>query len=135
MPTQEGPTILVVDDERAIADTLVLILKKEGFAASAAYNGKSALEQALTLKPALVITDVAMPGMNGIELAISLKATNLGCQLLLFSGHATTHELLEAAKEQGHEFNILAKPIHPIQLLAHLQELGFHSQRASRHQE
>lgn len=46
MPTQESPTILVVDDEGAIADTLVLILKKEGFVASATYNAKSALEQA-----------------------------------------------------------------------------------------
>src|ERR1700679_2821261 len=60
------PLVLVVDDEKVIADTLSIILSKSGFSTMTAYDGVAALQLAKDLKPDLVISDVMMPGMTGI---------------------------------------------------------------------
>jgi len=116
---QHRPVVLVVDDERVIADTLVTVLCRSGFAAIAAYDGLSALEVARVIPPELLITDIAMPRMNGIQLALALVATISDCKVLLFSGHAAHTDLLEARKA-GFNFPLLAKPVHPAQMLAHV---------------
>ena len=115
------PRVLVVDDERVIADTLAIILNQNGFAASAVYTGNSAVDTARDTRPDLVISDVIMPDMNGIEAAIQIRQILPGCKILLFSGQAATADLLEKARAQGHEFEILAKPVHPQDLLAKLR--------------
>jgi CheY-like chemotaxis protein len=112
--------VLVVDDEQVIADTLSIILNKAGFDASPVYTGTAAVESARTLQPDLIISDVIMPDMNGIEAAIQIRAFLPGCKILLFSGQAATADLLESARAKGHEFEILAKPVHPQDLLAKL---------------
>src|SRR5690242_18904887 len=113
--------VLVVDDERVIADTLAIILNQHGFEAAAVYTGTAAVEKAKEVKPDLVISDVIMPDMNGIEAAIHIRAFLPACKILLFSGQAATADLLESARAQGHEFEILAKPVHPQDLLAKLR--------------
>jgi len=115
------PRVLVVDDEQVIADTLAKILDLNGYDASAVYTGTAAVESARALKPDLVISDVIMPDMNGIEAAISIRGFLPTCKILLFSGQAATADLLENARAQGHEFEILAKPVHPADLLAKLK--------------
>ena len=115
------PKILVVDDERVIADTLAIILNQSGFDASAVYTGTGAVEHAREQKPDLIISDVIMPDMNGIEAAIKIREILPGCKILLFSGQAATADLLEKARMEGHEFEILAKPVHPQDLLAKLR--------------
>ncbi|HEY6970136.1 MAG TPA: response regulator [Candidatus Angelobacter sp.] len=115
------PRVLVVDDERVIADTLAIILNQAGFDAAAVYTGTDAVERARSEKPDLVISDVIMPDMNGIEAAIRIRQILPGCKILLFSGQAATADLLEKARLQGHEFEILAKPVHPQDLLAKLR--------------
>lgn len=115
------PRVLVVDDERVIADTLSTILNQNGFEASAVYSGISAVDRAREMKPELVISDVIMQDMNGIEAAIRIREFLPGCKILLFSGQAATADLLERARAQGHEFEILAKPVHPQDLLAKLK--------------
>jgi len=115
------PRVLVVDDERVIADTLAIILNQSGFDAAAVYTGTDAVERARKEKPDLVISDVIMPDMNGIEAAIRIRQMLPGCKILLFSGQAATADLLEKARLQGHEFEILAKPVHPQDLLAKLR--------------
>ena len=115
------PKVLVVDDERVIADTLAIILNQAGFDAAAVYTGTDAVEHARKGKPDLVISDVIMPDMNGIEAAIRIRQMLPGCKILLFSGQAATADLLEKARLQGHEFEILAKPVHPQDLLAKLR--------------
>ena len=112
--------VLVVDDEQVIADTLSIILNKAGFDASPVYTGTAAVESARTLQPDLIISDVIMPDMNGIEAAIQIRAFLPACKILLFSGQAATADLLESARAKGHEFEILAKPVHPQDLLAKL---------------
>jgi CheY-like chemotaxis protein len=117
------PFILVVDDERRIAETLALILNTKGYAAEAAHDGASALEICRQRLPDLVVTDVVMPGMNGIELAIAIRRQLPGCRILLFSGQAETLEILEDAKRRGYDFELLAKPLHPEELLKKIKEL------------
>ena len=114
--------VLVVDDEQVIADTLSIILNKAGFEASPVYTGTAAVESARNIQPDLIISDVIMPDMNGIDAAIHIREVLPSCKILLFSGQAATADLLERARAQGHEFEILAKPVHPTYLLARLRE-------------
>ena len=117
------PYILVVDDEKRIADTLVLILDSEGYAAEAAYEGSTALEICRWKAPDLVLSDVVMPEMNGMELAIAIRQQFRDCHILLFSGQADTTELLADAKRRGYNFELLAKPLHPEELVARIRKL------------
>lgn len=110
--------VFVVDDERCIADTLAVILRTSGFDANVYYDAHSALAQLDSLRPDLVITDVVMPGMSGIEMAVLIRDRQPACKILLFSGQAATADMLEEARRRGYDFELLAKPIHPTDLLA-----------------
>jgi DNA-binding response OmpR family regulator len=120
--TARRKRVLVVDDERIIADTLATIFRKAGYEAAPAYDGSSALSQCASFRPDLVISDVVMPGMNGIEMAILVKQRYPACKILMFSGQASTANLLEEARHRGYDFEILAKPVHPAELLARVTE-------------
>ena len=115
------PKVLVVDDERVIADTLVMILDQSGFDARAVYSGEGALELAPVFEPDMLISDVIMADLNGIDAAIRIRALLPEIKILLFSGQAATADLLEKARADGYEFDILAKPVHPQDLLAKLR--------------
>lgn len=116
------PRVLVVDDETSIADTTATILSMSGYEAMAAYDGDDALEAALLAPPHLVITDVVLPGMNGIELAITIQRVFPDCQIVLFSGQASTVDLLAAAGSAARRFTLLSKPVPPEHLLATVKE-------------
>ena len=118
-PTRQK--VLVVDDEKVIADTLAIILSQNGFESSAVYSGTDAVRRAKESTPDLVISDVIMPDMNGIQAAIQIRQMLPKTKILLFSGQAATADLLEDARREGHEFEILAKPVHPQDLLAKLK--------------
>ncbi|HEY0759045.1 MAG TPA: response regulator [Acidisarcina sp.] len=115
------PKVLVADDERVIADTLAIILNQAGFEAIAVYSGEKAVEAAKTLRPDMLISDVIMTDLNGIDAAIKIRELLPNCKILLFSGQAATADLLDRARIHGHEFEILAKPVHPQDLLARLR--------------
>jgi CheY-like chemotaxis protein len=116
------PIVLVVDDERVIADTLSVILEKNGFAVMTAYDGISALKIATQVPPKLLISDVVMPRMNGIDLAIAIRQGVPDCKVILFSGQASTADFLLAARLAGHDFVTLTKPVHPTEMLARVSE-------------
>jgi DNA-binding NtrC family response regulator len=111
-------TVFVVDDEPVIASTLAAILNASGFRATAFTSPEDAIKAAEREGPSLLISDVVMPGMNGVELAIHLKSLCPKCKVLLFSGQAATREIIDLARNAGHDFELLAKPIHPKDLLA-----------------
>ena len=117
----QRPKVLVADDERVIADTLAMILNQSGFEARAVYSGLQALETAGTFKPNMLISDVIMADLNGIDTAIRMRSLLPGIKILLFSGQAATADLLEKARTQGYEFEILTKPVHPQDLLNKLR--------------
>ena len=116
-------TILVVDDEETVANTTVEILNMSGFCAFVAYDGKTALELAARFRPDILLTDVVMPGMNGVELAVCIKKLLPQTAILLISGQAGTLDLLEKARNEGFVFELVAKPIHPTKLMEHLRRL------------
>lgn len=125
------PVVLVVDDESVIADTLAEILNRSGYTGVAEYDGDSALETALLMPPEMLITDVVLPGMSGIELAITIRRVFPECKIILFSGQASTADLLAAARQDGHQFTLLNKPLHPQELLARVSEnLKAHKQNS-----
>jgi DNA-binding response OmpR family regulator len=115
------PKVLVVDDERVIADTLAMILNQSGFDARAVYSGEKAVDMASTFTPDMLITDVIMADLNGIDAAIMIRSILPTIKILLFSGQAATADLLEKARAKGYEFEILAKPVHPQDLLSRLK--------------
>jgi DNA-binding response OmpR family regulator len=116
------PSVIVVDDESNIADTLAEILSRSGYAAVAAYDADAALETALLKPPEILITDVMLPGTNGVDLGIRIRRIFPDCRVFLFSGQAATTDLLASASRDGHEFVLLSKPVHPVDLLARISE-------------
>jgi DNA-binding NtrC family response regulator len=114
---EKANRILIVDDERVITDTLVTIFTQRGYEARGAYSAEQALALMGGWRPGLVIIDVLLPAMNGIDLAIHIKSLWPECHISLFSGQAATSDLLDTAMKNGHTFDVLAKPVHPSELL------------------
>jgi len=123
------PRIYVVDDEWIIAESLAAILSKDGFQAQAFHNPCQAMVRAMGQPPDVLITDVMMPGMTGVELAIALRSAGQNCRILLFSGQSGAMDLLCDARRRGFDFELLNKPVHPLQLLLRLRHLKRHGQR------
>ena len=121
---QSRVKVLVADDDQMIANTLVTILNQAGFDALAVYSGKGALAAVAHFKPDVLLSDVMMPEMTGIEAAIELLAQCPTCKVVLFSGHSETADLLHGAHAQGHRFEVLAKPFHPEVLLRMLGDVA-----------
>jgi CheY-like chemotaxis protein len=100
----------------------VHILNRNGFIAEAAYGGEEAIEKATRHCPELVLSDVLMPEVDGVEVAIAIRELCPDARIILFSGQSATVEILARARERGHTFELLPKPIHPTQLIKHLRE-------------
>ena len=113
--------ILVVDDERRIADTLAEILEMSGFQVAKAYGGWEALEAVARFHPDYLLSDVLMPRMNGVELAIAIQKMFPSARILLFSGQAGISEILLEGQKRGFDFELIAKPIHPLRLIERLK--------------
>jgi len=114
--------VLVVDDQKLIADTLAEILANAGYETMAAYDGWEALETAGRFHPDWLLSDVLMPRMNGVELAITLRQKDPRLTILLFSGQAGISDILLEGQRRGYEFELLAKPIHPLKLIERLKQ-------------
>ncbi|HYZ83292.1 MAG TPA: response regulator transcription factor [Bryobacteraceae bacterium] len=78
-------TILVIDDDEALRDTIAVLLEQEGFKAVLVGDGRAGLEQALALKPALMLVDLRLPGMGGMELCKQVRASGLDTPLIVLS--------------------------------------------------
>jgi DNA-binding response OmpR family regulator len=115
--------VLVIDDEQNIAKTLVWLLQDSGMEAAAAYDGPEALTIIETFPPDIVISDVIMPGMSGIELCEVIQKKHPQCKILLFSGQAATIDLVHSARSRGLDWELLVKPIDPDELVSKLDSI------------
>ncbi len=122
MPQHEKlPRVFVVDDEFVISTTLATILERNGFDAKSFTDPLRAIDAARMKAPDLLISDVIMPELSGIDLAIALREFCPNCKVLLFSGQAATADLLAAARLRGQSFEVLNKPIHPSEFLKRIR--------------
>ena len=124
MIAQPVSDIYVVDDEALISESLTLILQQKGFRAQSFTDPIKALEIIRNAPPDLLISDVVMPRLSGVELAILIRELHPGCKILLFSGQASTTDLLHSAHRRGHRFPLLQKPVHPSDLLREIDLLN-----------
>jgi CheY-like chemotaxis protein len=126
-----GRRVLVVDDDRGVIDTLQTILTMAGYDCATSDNGNEALELVCHFDPHLVISDVMMPGMSGVELALELRNSRPQLRIILLSGHANTQDLLTQAGESLGPVLVLPKPYPPRELLRLVAELTDTAQSAA----
>lgn len=122
---QLRPVVLVVDDEQIIADTRAAIFDNWGYLVMTAYSAEAALELAEVVPPELLISDVILTGMNGVDLAIAVEEIAPDCKILLLSGVPSGFNLLTSAIDAGHRFTMLDKPLHPAELQTQLEKMNF----------
>lgn len=115
--------VFVVDDEANIASTLATILRIHGFDARFFTEPLQALSAARFECPDFLISDVVMPRLSGIDLAIQMQQNCPLCRVLLFSGLAGNSDMFQTARDSGHAFELLAKPVHPNVLLARIRKV------------
>ena len=109
--------ILVVEDEAVVLQTLQLILKQHGYEVRGARDGTEALTIAPVFNPNILLCDINLPDIDGIQISLEVKKSVPECRIVLLSGEITSTELLEEAERRGHRFEVLAKPTEPQQLL------------------
>jgi DNA-binding NtrC family response regulator len=117
------PLVFVVDDEVLIAETLAMILLTNGYSALPFMDPVKALEYIDTRSPDLLLSDVRMPQMSGIDLGVQVTKKCPDCKVLLFSGHASSSSVLHDRRIVKHGFTLLAKPVHPKDLLRKIDDL------------
>ncbi|HEY3704654.1 MAG TPA: response regulator [Terracidiphilus sp.] len=115
------PRVLIADDEKLIADTLALILNQGGFDARAVYTCSKALEVAPTFRPDMLISDVLMADLNGVEAAIQMRGILPDIRVFLLSGQTATADMIARSKAGDLGFEVLVKPVHPQELIRRLQ--------------
>lgn len=123
MPESQSQTVFVVDDDLGTALNIAAILTASGFQVTTFTDAEKAVQAAEPGCPGILISDVVMPQMNGVELAIKFKAACPKCKILLFSGNASANSLMKVATEQGHSFTLMGKSILPTDLVAAIANL------------
>jgi len=115
--------VFILDDEVVIASTLAMILRSQGIDTTSFSEPLKALEAARSQAPNLIISDISMPAISGVDLAIQFRKEFPDCKVLLFSGHACSQQMLDSAREYGHEYRFLSKPVYPGELLKRIRSL------------
>ncbi len=111
--------ILIVDDEQSIQTSLAGILQDEGYQTSCASDGETALRLIHEEAPELILLDIWMPGMDGINVLKKIRGLGEGMQVIMMSGHATIETAVTATKLGAHDF--IEKPISIEKLLVCIQ--------------
>lgn len=110
--------ILVVDDEQTVADTLGVIFERRGFDCRVSYTGAEALLRIQDFSPELLLCDMSMPGMTGLEVVSTVTAKYPTCRVLLLTGHYTNlRSARKWARGHGVPSRIMTKPVLPEVLL------------------
>jgi DNA-binding NtrC family response regulator len=107
--------VAVVDDEHIIADTLTEILNSRGFQAKALYSGEAAVEEVRDFGPQIVLSDVQMGGIDGVEAAIRIRRLHPECRIILFTASPVRHSIHAEIDRLGFEF--IERPLHPQEVL------------------
>jgi DNA-binding NtrC family response regulator len=117
--SQQQPSVLVIDDEGGILDTLRILLKKEGFEVVVAQGGKAGLEAIRTATPDIVLTDVRMPQVTGLDILQAVKEFDAMTPVLLMTAQASLQSAIQAVNAGA--FYYLQKPFANDELVAILR--------------
>ncbi len=120
------PSVLVVDDESGILQTLEILLRAEGFAPHVAQGGKAALERIPQLSPDIVLSDVRMPGVGGVEVLAAARAHDPDVPVILMTAQATLQTAMQAVNAGA--FYYIQKPFRNDELVAILRRAAEHRQ-------
>jgi two-component system response regulator (stage 0 sporulation protein F) len=115
----ERPPILIVDDDRAVLETVTEILREEGYLVLPAASGREALDLAQTARPALVLLDMRMPQLNGWQFAAQLRARSLAIPIIVMTAAQDSTRWAEEIGAAG----VLAKPFNLLDLLELVERL------------
>jgi DNA-binding response OmpR family regulator len=116
----ESRRVLLVDDEEDFASTLAERLRLRGFQVETAYDGEQALQAIENSPPELVVLDVMMPGMRGMEVLQRLKVSHPHMVVILLTGHGSTRDGIEGMKQGA--FDYLMKPVKIEDLIEKMRE-------------
>ncbi|HXI29631.1 MAG TPA: response regulator [Vicinamibacterales bacterium] len=101
--------VLIVEDDPSARSGLEQLVKSWGFIAESASDGEEALEKVTSFRPAIVITDLVMPRMDGLALLRALPQTGADVTTLLLTAQGTVETAVEAMKEGAYDY--LTKPV------------------------
>ena len=116
-----SPRVIVADDELVITRTIEQILNSQGFEAKGVLSGEDAVALARHFAPDILVSDIRMGELDGVQAAVRVRRIAPSCKVVLFS--ATILDELQLRKVRLLGFDFLRKPLHPIGLLAHLRML------------
>jgi two-component system response regulator HydG len=119
-----APNVLVIDDESGILESLRILLKNEGFAPHVALGGKQGLEQIQSLAPDIVLTDVRMPNVGGLEILTAARQQDPHIPVILMTAQATLQSAVQAVNDGA--FYYLQKPFRNDELVAILKRAAEH---------
>ena len=122
-----APTVLVIDDEMGILDTIRILLKSEGFSPHTALGGKKGLEQIAALKPELILTDVRMPDVTGLDILASVRAHDPEAVVILMTAQASLQSAIGAVNNGA--FYYIQKPFKNEELIAIVRRAAKHRSR------
>jgi two-component system response regulator HydG len=114
--TLSQPSVLIIDDEAGILDTLRILLRNSGFAVETAQGGKVALEALKTALPDIVLTDVRMPQVTGIDILEAVKQMDPGTPVILMTAQASLQTAIQAVNQGA--FYYIQKPFSNDDLVA-----------------
>ena len=129
MTIRKTPTILVVDDDAESRTAMVKVLESVGYKTMESDNGQQALDIVLQESVDIVVTDLRLPVMDGVELLKRTRAADQEIEVILITGHGTVEVAVEAIKEGAYDF--ITKPVKKAQLL-HAVEKASERQYLSR---
>lgn len=118
------PRVLIVDDDHVIASTMSLILNAAGFDSVAAFGGDQALDLARSHLFHILVTDVNMSPMNGVELGIAFLEIHSAASVFLITGSIEVAGDALEALPRGRQFPLLQKPVHPRELITRLRSVS-----------
>src|ERR1035437_8727444 len=118
---EDMQTVLVIDDDAALRDTIGLMLETEGFHPALAEDGKAGIKQAMALKPDLVLVDLRMPGLSGIEVCKQMRAAGMKTPLIVLS--AIGDEIDKVLLREIGADDYVVKPFGTRELLARIRAL------------
>lgn len=123
-PTDLSPRVLVVDDETSILDSLRILLKNEGFIPFTALGGKQGIERLAELQPDIILTDVRMPDVTGVQLLGAARQFDADVPVILMTAQATLQSAMQAVNEGAYYY--IQKPFRNDELLAILRRAAEH---------